>query len=143
MSLNLTIPGVANYCPVEVIISQPDRFLIIKETLTRIGIPSKDQQVLTQSCHILHKQGQYYIMHFKELFALDGRPTSLNENDVLRRNLIANLLEQWGLVEIVNRECTNDEADISSIKILSSAETEQWNLASKYTIGQGRRKPSK
>lgn len=134
--INVNVP---NYETLEILLDSPDKFLIVKETLTRIGIPSKERKRLTQTCHILHKRGKYYIMHFKEMFALDGKPTTLNEQDIYRRNLIGNLLEEWGLITVVGKEQFNDEADLASIKILPSAEAEEWELISKYTIGQKKR----
>lgn len=135
----LEIEGVPNYNTLEILLNSPQNFLMVKETLTRIGIASKEQKRLTQTCHILHKRGKYYIMHFKELFALDGKATTLSEQDLLRRNLIANLLAEWGLVSVVEPELFEDEADIVSVKILPSQEAESWELVSKYTIGQKKR----
>ena len=117
----------------EVTIKQPDDFLKIRETLTRIGVASRKDRTLYQSCHILHKQGRYYVLHFKELFALDGKPTNLTENDVARRNTIANLLKDWGLVNI-NGE-VGELAPLSQIKVLSFAEKNEWDLETKYNIG--------
>jgi hypothetical protein len=122
---------------VEVTLTQPDDFLKVRETLTRIGVASKKDKTLFQSCHILHKQGKYYIVHFKELFALDGKPTDLSENDLSRRNAIALLLEDWGLVEIVNEAQVQQPEPIfiSQIKILSHKEKNEWQLTPKYNIG--------
>ena len=122
---------------VEVILTQPDDFLKVRETLTRIGVASKKDKTLFQSCHILHKQGKYYIIHFKELFALDGKPTDLSENDLSRRNAIALLLEDWGLVKIVNEAQVQQPEPIfiSQIKILSHKEKNEWQLTPKYNIG--------
>jgi hypothetical protein len=122
---------------VEVILTQPDDFLKVRETLTRIGVASKKDKTLFQSCHILHKQGKYYIVHFKELFALDGKPTDLSENDLSRRNAIALLLEDWGLVKIVNEAQVQQPEPIfiSQIKILSHKEKNEWQLTPKYNIG--------
>jgi len=122
---------------VEVTLTKPDDFLKVRETLTRIGVASKKDKTLFQSCHILHKQGKYYIVHFKELFALDGKPTDLSENDLSRRNAIAILLEDWGLVKIVNESQVQQPEPIfiSQIKILSHKEKNEWQLTPKYNIG--------
>lgn len=122
---------------VEVKLEKNDDFLKVKETLTRIGVPSRRDKTLFQSCHILHKQGQYYIVHFKELFDLDGKPSNLSENDIQRRNAIAKLLQDWGLVKIVNPSIMeNNIAEIHQIKIISFKEKEEWQLVSKYNIGK-------
>ena len=120
----------------EVRLKEPDDFLKIRETLSRIGVASRKERKLYQSCHILHKQGRYYIVHFKELFALDGKETNLSENDISRRNTIANLLRDWGLVEVVG----NSEliAPLSQIKIISFKEKDEWILETKYNIGKKR-----
>jgi hypothetical protein len=124
---------------VEVTLEQSDDFLKVKETLTRIGVSSRKEKVLYQSCHILHKQGQYYIVHFKELFDLDGKPSNLSENDIQRRNAIAKLLQDWGLVKIVNPKIMeNNIAPIHQIKIISFKEKDEWELVSKYNIGKKR-----
>ena len=120
----------------EVTIKQPDDFLKVRETLTRIGVASRKDKTLFQSCHILHKQGKYYITHFKELFALDGKQTNLNENDLQRRNTIANLLKDWGLVNIVGE--MGEMAPLSQIKVLSYKEKNEWTLETKYNIGKKR-----
>jgi hypothetical protein len=122
---------------VEVKLLDPENFLLVKETLTRIGVASKKNITLYQSCHILHKQGKYYIMHFKELFLLDGkRNTDFSENDVARRNTIANLLEEWGLVEVVDKEKTKEPVvPVSHIKIISFKEKGDWQCLAKYSIG--------
>lgn len=122
---------------VEVTLKENDDFLKVRETLTRIGVASKKDKILYQSCHILHKKGKYYLVHFKELFALDGKPTDITENDLSRRNTIANLLEDWGLMEIVNREQTETPTPVflSQIKILSHKEKDDWQLVPKYNIG--------
>jgi hypothetical protein len=122
---------------VEVTLKEQDDFLKVRETLTRIGVASKKDNTLFQSCHILHKRGQYYVVHFKELFALDGKPTDITENDLARRNAIVNLLEDWGLLKIVNKEQTQTPEPIflSQIKILSHKEKDQWQLVPKYNIG--------
>ena len=124
---------------VEVRLNEEDDFLKVRETLTRIGVSSRKEKVLYQSCHILHKQGRYYIVHFKELFALDGKPSNLSENDVQRRNAIAKLLEEWGLITILNaRIMENNIAPIHQIKIISYREKDDWDLVSKYNIGKKR-----
>jgi hypothetical protein len=121
---------------VEVTLPSPDNFLKVKETLTRIGISSKTEKKLYQSCHILHKRGKYYIVHFKELFMLDGLENDFSDSDKGRRNTIANLLEQWGLVKIVNPTITKDPAcPISHFKILPFGEKKEWELIPKYRIG--------
>lgn len=122
---------------VEVLLCEKDDFLKVKETLTRIGIASKKEKVLYQSCHILHKQGKYYIVHFKELFALDGKESDFSENDIARRNTIARLLEDWELVDIVNKDLIKDPTvSLSQIKILSHKEKDDWELIPKYNIGK-------
>ena len=122
---------------IEVTLDEKDDFLKVRETLTRIGVASKKDKTLYQSCHILHKKGQYYIVHFKELFALDGKPSSIIDNDIERRNAIAKLLEEWGLVKIVNPEIMVDKiATIHQIKIISYKEKDEWELVSKYNIGK-------
>ena len=122
---------------VEVILNEQDDFLKVRETLTRIGVSSRKEKVLYQSCHILHKQGKYYIVHFKELFALDGKPSNISENDIQRRNAIANLLEEWGLVKILNRKLIEGNiAPLHQIKIISFKEKDDWNLIAKYNIGK-------
>jgi hypothetical protein len=123
---------------VEVTLQEQDDFLKVRETLTRIGVASKKDKTLFQSCHILHKRGQYYIVHFKELFALDGKPTDITENDLSRRNAIANLLEDWGLIKIVNKSQTETPVPIflSQVKIISHKEKNEWQLTPKYNIGK-------
>ena len=121
---------------VEVSLSEPDDFLKVRETLTRIGVASRKERKLYQSCHILHKQGRYYIVHFKELFALDGKTTNLTQNDVQRRNRIAQLLSDWGLVSIVEAERVEDIAPLNQIKVLSFKDKDDWILESKYNIGR-------
>ncbi|CAB4222715.1 translation repressor protein [uncultured Caudovirales phage] len=122
---------------VEVLLKESDDFLKIKETLTRIGFASKKDKILYQSCHILHKQGRYAIVHFKELFALDGKPTDISENDLSRRNAIANLLNDWELLDLVDELSTTIPVPIfiSQIKILSHKEKKDWELVPKYNIG--------
>jgi hypothetical protein len=122
---------------VEVILDKKDDFLKVRETLTRIGIAAKNDNILYQSCHILHKQGKYYIVHFKELFELDGKPSNMSETDIARRNTIANLISEWGLVKLVDPNKTKDNVTpLSQIKILSFKEKNEWKLISKYTIGK-------
>ena len=121
---------------VEVSLKEADEFLKVKETLTRIGVASKKNNTLYQSCHILHKQGKYYIVHFKELFALDGKPTDINEDDLSRRNTIALLLQEWGLVKIENEQVTQPADSLSSIKIIPFSQKKDWNLVAKYNIGK-------
>ena len=122
---------------VEVLIGEEEDFLKIKETLTRIGVASRKEKKIFQSCHILHKQGKYYIVHFKELFALDGKPTNFSEEDIGRRNTVALLLEEWRLIDIVNREmCKEPRTPLSQIKILSYKEKGEWELVAKYNIGR-------
>jgi len=120
----------------EVTIKQPDDFLKVRETLTRIGVASRKDKTLFQSCHILHKQGKYYIVHFKELFALDGKLATLSENDIQRRNTIAVLLQDWSLIDIVQKEKTENKAPLSQIKILPFKEKKEWTLSAKYNIGK-------
>jgi len=122
---------------VEVTLGEKDDFLKVRETLTRIGVASKKDRILYQSCHILHKQGRYYIVHFKELFALDGKPTDISENDLSRRNAIAKLLQDWDLVKVVNNKQIEEPVPIflSQIKILSHKEKDDWELVPKYNIG--------
>ena len=121
---------------VEVTLGQPDDFLKVRETLTRIGVASRKERKLYQSCHILHKQGKYYIVHFKELFALDGKNTNLSLNDVQRRNRILQLLSDWGLVSVVDYEKITDVAPLNQIKVLAFKEKDEWTLESKYNIGR-------
>ena len=120
----------------EVTLNQPDDFLKIRETLSRIGVASRKDKTLFQSCHILHKQGKYYIVHFKELFALDGKKATLIENDVKRRNTIAVLLQDWNLLSIVKKEAATNKAPLSQIKIIAFKEKNEWNLQAKYNIGK-------
>jgi len=118
----------------EVGLKEPDDFLKVRETLSRIGVASRKERKLYQSCHILHKQGRYFIVHFKELFALDGKETNLSENDIARRNTIANLLSDWGLVDIIGN--SEPVAPLSQIKVLSFKEKDDWTLETKYNIGK-------
>tara|TARA_Y100000287_G_scaffold21956_1_gene15180 strand:- start:495 stop:923 length:429 start_codon:yes stop_codon:yes gene_type:complete len=126
---------------VEVNLKEPDDFLKVRETLTRIGVASRKEKKLYQSCHILHKKGQYYIVHFKELFALDGKKANLSENDVQRRNRIIKLLSDWGFVEIVKESAIKDAAPLSQIKVISYKDKGEWTLESKYNIGKKRQVP--
>ena len=122
---------------VEVKLRNEDDFLKVRETLTRIGVASKKEKTLYQSCHILHKQGRYFIVHFKELFALDGKPSNMSESDTARRNTISNLLKEWELVDLVKSEQTeNPIAPISQIKVLPYKEKNEWELVAKYNIGK-------
>ena len=120
----------------EVTIKQPDDFLKVRETLTRIGVASRKDKTLFQSCHILHKQGKYFITHFKELFALDGKNSTLTENDIQRRNTIALLLQDWNLIDVVNTTLVENKAPLSQIKVLPFKEKNEWNLVAKYNIGK-------
>lgn len=120
---------------VEVELSAEDDFLKIRETLTRIGIASRKDKSLYQSCHILHKRGKYYIVHFKELFALDGKPTNFNENDQGRRNTIANLLAEWGLLSLVDVNKSSEAVPLGQVKIISHKDKSNWTLVAKYNIG--------
>ena len=123
---------------IEVNLKEPDDFLKVRETLTRIGVASRKEKKLYQSCHILHKKGQYYIVHFKELFALDGKKANLSDNDVQRRNRIIKLLSDWGLVEIVKDDSIKGVAPLSQIKVIAYKEKGDWALESKYNIGKKR-----
>ena len=123
---------------VEVMLNEPDDFLKVRETLTRIGVASRKEKKLYQSCHILHKQGRYYIVHFKELFALDGKPTNFSENDQARRNTIVNLLTEWDLVKLESTDKLDPIAPLSQIKILPFKEKGDWTLTAKYNIGKKR-----
>jgi hypothetical protein len=120
----------------EVTLPEPDNFLKVRETLTRIGIASRKDKKLYQSCHILHKQGRYYIVHFKELFALDGKESNITANDVERRNTIAGLLQDWGLLKIIDASKADPKASLSQIKVVSHKEKEEWELVPKYNIGK-------
>ena len=119
---------------VEVTLGEPDDFLKVRETLTRIGVASRKEKKIYQSCHILHKQGKYYIVHFKELFALDGKETNISENDIGRRNRISSLLKDWGLIDIVGS--TEPMSPLSQIKIISFKDKSDWTLQTKYNIGK-------
>ena len=121
---------------IECSLAEPDDFLKVRETLTRIGVASRKEKTLYQSCHILHKQGRYFIVHFKELFALDGKPTNFSESDVARRNTIANLLAEWGLIKLIAPDRTaEDVVPLNQLKILSFKEKDEWELSAKYNIG--------
>lgn len=121
---------------VEVTLGEPDDFLKVRETLTRIGVASRKEHKLYQSCHILHKKGQYYIVHFKELFALDGKKANITLNDLQRRNRIIQLLSDWGLVKVVSPDSISDLAPLSQIKVIAYKDKDEWNLESKYNIGK-------
>ena len=121
---------------IEIALEEPDDFLKVKETLSRIGVASRNDRKLFQSCHILHKQGRYYIVHFKELFALDGKPTNFSENDEARRNTITNLLQEWGLLNIIRGNTEENVAPLNQIKVLAYAEKDEWELVPKYNIGK-------
>jgi len=121
---------------VEVTLTEPDDFLKVRETLTRIGVASRKEKKLYQSCHILHKKGQYFIVHFKELFALDGKRANLTLNDVQRRNRIIQLLSDWGLVSVVKKDTISDVAPLSQIKVIAYKDKDGWLLESKYNIGR-------
>lgn len=126
------------YFPLEILLEDPENFLKVKETLSRIGVASKKDNTLYQSCHILHKQGRYFVTHFKELFALDGKAADFSENDIERRNTIAKLLQEWGLIKIVNETDSLQFAPLSQVKIISYKEKKEWNLVPKYNIGKKR-----
>lgn len=126
------------YVPLEVTLVQPDDFLKVRETLTRIGVASRKDKILYQSCHILHKQGRYYIVHFKELFALDGKLADITDNDLQRRNTIAKLLSDWGLIKVLDKNIIADLAPLSQIKVISYKDKDDWDLQAKYNIGKKR-----
>lgn len=130
---DIDIPG---YLPVEVVLKTPDDFLKIRETLSRIGVASRKDQTLYQSCHILHKAGRYFVVHFKELFALDGKRSDLSQNDLQRRNTVAKLLEDWGMLDVLYKDVYEDRAPLSQIKVLSFKEKNEWTLVQKYQIGK-------
>ena len=132
---NIDIEG---YVPLEIKLVEPDDFLKIRETLTRIGVASRKDKILYQSCHILHKQGRYFVVHFKELFALDGKQADLTENDLQRRNTVAKLLSDWGLITLLQPKLFDDVAPLSQIKVLSFKEKDDWTLQTKYKIGKKR-----
>jgi hypothetical protein len=120
---------------IKIELKDPESFLLVKETLTRVGVASNKTTTLYQSAHILHKQGEYYICHFKEMFKLDGKPSNISEEDLSRRNLIAKLLEDWGLIKVIDIEKLAMLSPMSSVKILSFKDKDTWSLVSKYTIG--------
>tara|TARA_R100000995_G_C3363562_1_gene68510 strand:- start:30 stop:461 length:432 start_codon:yes stop_codon:yes gene_type:complete len=126
---------------IEISLGEPDDFLKVRETLTRIGVASRKEKKIYQSCHILHKQGRYFIVHFKELFALDGKHANLTQNDVQRRNRIVQLLADWGLVDIMNADKIQDIAPLNQIKVLSFKDKGEWILETKYNIGSKKKKP--
>ena len=138
-----TIEPQVNWTPdmmVEVLLNEPDDFLKVRETLTRIGVASRKEKKLYQSCHILHKQGRYYLVHFKELFALDGKHANLTVNDVQRRNRITRLLADWGLITVVKQESIADIAPLNQIKVLAYKDKGDWILETKYNIGAKKKK---
>ena len=130
---DINYPG---YAPLEVKLKNPDDFLKVRETLSRIGVASRKDKILYQSCHILHKQGRYFIVHFKELFALDGKDADFSDNDLQRRNTVANLLADWGLITILNPEIHEDRAPLNQIKVIAYKEKNEWELIQKYNIGR-------
>ena len=133
----IDLPG---YAPLEVLLVQPDDFLKVRETLTRIGVASRKDKILYQSCHILHKQGRYFIVHFKELFALDGKEANLTSGDIERRNTITGLLSDWGLLKIVVPTKAEQRVSLSQIKVVSFKEKTDWTLTAKYNIGNKKTK---
>ena len=126
------------YYPLEILLEDPENFLKVKETLSRIGVASKKDNTLYQSCHILHKQGRYFITHFKELFALDGKVADFTDNDIQRRNTIGKLLQEWGLIKIIGESDSLEFAPLNQVKIISYKEKKDWNLVPKYNIGKKR-----
>lgn len=130
---DIDYPG---YAPLEVKLKNPDDFLKVRETLSRIGVASRKDKILYQSCHILHKQGRYFIVHFKELFALDGKDADFSDNDLQRRNTVAHLLSDWGLITILNPEIHEDKAPLNQIKVIAYKEKGEWELIQKYNIGR-------
>jgi hypothetical protein len=137
--MTITVEPQVQWTPsmmIEVLLNEPDDFLKVRETLTRIGVASRKEKKLYQSCHILHKQGRYYIVHFKELFALDGKHANLTVNDVQRRNRIVRLLLDWGLLSVVNPDEVVDIAPLNQIKVLAYKDKEEWILEQKYNIGK-------
>jgi hypothetical protein len=133
IKFNVNLEG---YQPLEIILAKPDDFLKIKETLSRIGVASKKDKILYQSCHILHKQGKYFLVHFKELFALDGKYCDISNNDLQRRNTIAKLLKDWGLITIADESTCTDLAPLSQIKVLTFKEKNEWTAQAKYNLGR-------
>tara|TARA_B100001778_G_scaffold101237_1_gene82642 strand:- start:1543 stop:1977 length:435 start_codon:yes stop_codon:yes gene_type:complete len=137
--MSVVIEPIYNWSPskmIEVVLAEPDDFLKVRETLTRIGVASRKEKKIYQSCHILHKQGKYFIVHFKELFALDGKKANLSLNDFQRRNRIVQLLADWGLVNVVSSEMVTDIAPLNQIKVISYREKGDWQLETKYNIGK-------
>ena len=130
---DIDFPG---YAPLEVNLKNPDDFLKVRETLSRIGVASRKEKILYQSCHILHKQGRYFIVHFKELFSLDGKDADFSDNDLQRRNTVAHLLSDWGLITILNPEIHEDKAPLNQIKVIAFKEKNEWELVQKYNIGR-------
>ena len=130
---DIDFPG---YAPLEVNLKNPDDFLKVRETLSRIGVASRKEKILYQSCHILHKQGRYFIVHFKELFALDGKDADFSDNELQRRNTVAHLLSDWGLITILNPEIHEDKAPLNQIKVIAFKEKTEWELVQKYNIGR-------
>ena len=137
--MNVVIEPIYNWSPskmIEVALAEPDDFLKVRETLTRIGVASRKEKKIYQSCHILHKQGKYFIVHFKELFALDGKKANLSVNDFQRRNRIVQLLSDWGLVNVISSDLVEDIAPLNQIKVISFREKGDWQLETKYNIGK-------
>ena len=137
--MSVVIEPIYNWSPskmIEVVLAEPDDFLKVRDTLTRIGVASRKEKKIYQSCHILHKQGKYFIVHFKELFALDGKKANLSLNDFQRRNRIVQLLADWGLVNVVSSEMVTDIAPLNQIKVISYREKGDWQLETKYNIGK-------
>ena len=126
---------------VEIVLNEPDDFLKVRETLTRIGVASRKEKKLYQSCHILHKQGRYFIVHFKELFALDGKYANITQNDIQRRNRIIHLLADWGLIEVKVPDSVTDIAPLNQIKVISFKDKSDWTLEAKYNIGKKKNTP--
>ena len=137
--MSVVIEPIYDWSPskmIEVALAQPDDFLKVRETLTRIGVASRKEKKIYQSCHILHKQGKYFIVHFKELFALDGKKANLSVNDFQRRNRIVQLLADWGLVNVISSDMVTDIAPLNQIKVISYREKGEWKLETKYNIGK-------
>ena len=137
--MSVVIEPIYNWSPskmIEVVLAEPDDFLKVRETLTRIGVASRKEKKIYQSCHILHKQGKYFIVHFKELFALDGKKANLSVNDFQRRNRIVQLLADWGLVNVISSDMVTDIAPLNQIKVISYREKGDWKLETKYNIGK-------
>ena len=137
--MSVVIEPIYDWSPskmIEVALAEPDDFLKVRETLTRIGVPSRKEKKIYQSCHILHKQGKYFIVHFKELFALDGKKANLSVNDFQRRNRIVQLLADWGLVNVISSDMVTDIAPLNQIKVISYREKGDWKLETKYNIGK-------